>query len=119
MLIFSTAAFGLAFDLIYISACEKKTMPLNNPHNLLSMLLDNFNQMNTPNKMLMVREYAIQVGELQDKWYSYCLYQLFDFYVEVKFVKGTYVFNGICGFTAQSTHLDMYIKEINVASCIN
>ncbi|MEI9959483.1 MAG: hypothetical protein WDM90_24900 [Ferruginibacter sp.] len=83
------------------------------------MLLDKFNKLNSMQKTAIVWQCGVPVSEIQDKYYSYSLYQLFDFYVEIKFLRTNYVFFDMCGFTAQSSHLDLYIKQIDVASYIN
>jgi len=76
---------------------------------------DKFNALSPLQQATTIWQSGVPVGELYDKFYVYALYQLFDFYVEVKFCKANFVLHEMCAFAACCSHLDLYIKEIDIS----
>jgi len=82
------------------------------------MFLEKYNGLDMPEKTSLVWRYGQLVSEMQDKLYSHCLYQLYDFYVEIKFIRYRYIVEGLCSFAAGSARLDMYTRDVNIADII-
>jgi hypothetical protein len=76
---------------------------------------DKFNVLAPLQQATLVWQLGVPVGELYDKFYVYALYQVFDFYVEVKFCKTNFVLYEMCAFPACSSRLDLYIKKIDIS----
>jgi hypothetical protein len=81
----------------------------------MDITTDKFNNLSPLNQATLIWQHAVPVGELYDKLYAYALYQLFDFYVEVKFCKANFVLHEMCAFSTNCSHLDLYIKEIDIS----
>lgn len=76
---------------------------------------DKFNQLTTLQQATIIWQNGIPVGEIQDNWYAYALYQFFDFYIEVKFSKKNFVLQQMCAFSSSCSHLDLYINDIDIS----
>ena len=83
--------------------------------NNMDITPDKFNHLSSLNQATLIWQQGMPVGELYDKLYAYALYQLYDFYVEVKFCKSKFILQEMCAFSTNCSHLDLYIKEIDIS----
>lgn len=79
------------------------------------MIPEEFNKLSPLRQAAIVWQDGILVGELYDKVYAYALYQLFDFYVEIKFCKTNFVLKHMCAFSINCPQLDLYIRDIDIS----
>lgn len=77
-----------------------------------------FNAMNTIQQANFLWLYGTPVGELCQGEFSCALYQLEDFYVEVKYNKQNFLLYRMCGFSLDCPILDQYIREIDISGAV-
>jgi len=82
------------------------------------MILEKFNELDVLVQTTLVCQDGLHVAELEDKYYSYLLYQYFDFYVEIKYFKRNFIFYSLRAFSAKSCYLDLYLNRIDISPCI-
>jgi hypothetical protein len=82
------------------------------------MTADSFNLMNTLQQANFLWLYGTPVSELYEEQFSCALYQLEDFYVEVKYNKQNFFLYKMCGFTLNCPILDQYIGEIDISGLV-
>jgi len=83
----------------------------------MNITLYEFNSLNEFEKGAALWEYGVHVSERFDQECGYSLYQLNNFYVEVKY-KGD--INALTKFTAFSTYtkLEPYLRNIDISGSI-
>ncbi len=78
------------------------------------MTLYEYNLLTEKEKLTIINTYGININEWYDIFHSYKLYQLFSFYAEVSFAKGTAV-ESSCSFSAEKLP-EMYLDKIDISS---
>jgi hypothetical protein len=76
---------------------------------------EHFNKLLPLQQATLLWQHGVPVGELHDRLYVYALYQVGDFYVEVKFCKTNFILQQMCAFSSNCSHLDLYIKDIDIS----
>ena len=80
------------------------------------MTPEKFNALNSLQQANFLWHNGIPVSELYHTKFSCALYQLEDFYVEVKFDPRNLLLHKITGFAPNCPVLDQYIKEIDISA---
>lgn len=82
------------------------------------MTAQRFNALSVVEQARFLWDNGIPVGELYDRQFASALYQVDNFYVEVKFNKQNLILYRICGFTHNCPLLDEYIKAIDISGAL-
>jgi hypothetical protein len=80
------------------------------------MTIYEFNQLDELEKIETFWVYGQSVGERSGKSSRYVLYQVGDFYVEVKYNMIVNVIYAMRSFESESPHLDVYLMPIDISS---
>jgi hypothetical protein len=80
------------------------------------MTLYEFNQLDELEQIETFWVEGQKVGERSGKSFRYLLYQLNDFYVEVKFNMVVNVIYAMRSFESESPHLDVYLLPIDISA---
>jgi hypothetical protein len=82
------------------------------------MTAQRFNALNILEQARFLWEHGIPVGELHEKHFACSLYQVDNFYVEVRFNNQNLLLYKIFGFTHNCPALDQYIKSIDLSGVL-
>lgn len=84
----------------------------------LNMTLYQFNGLARMEKTLVIWMEAVLVANRNDEYYKCLLYQLDDFYIELRFDVYSDVLKEVYGFEANSPHIELFLCNIDITTIL-